>query len=187
MPRSSRKRRKKTSMTLISEILVNDEQRDKFLLTEESVDIKGYIKRVKVSDQTIFDVMFVEFLIEQPLHEASVLFMEDVSKSGMYISSPSLDSDGVHQPAKKSANHMAERRMAFSNAYRSVVNGCGERRANILMKFIDSAHQFPRKKSERKEFAQVASKLLAPSLKTLSRHYRTDRYRDPRRVIASQF
>lgn len=186
MKRRSRKHRKRTSMTLISEILMTPEQREKFSLSEESVDIKGYIKKLKVSDQTIFDVLFIEFMIEQPHHEAAVLFMEDVSKSGIYVSSPSLDSDGSHQPARKAANHMAERRMCFSSPYRWVVNDCGERRASVLMKFIDSAHTFPRTKPEKKEFAEVAAKLLLPCLESLSHFYKTNMFRDPRRVIGSQ-
>ena len=87
MKRRSRKHRKRTSMTLISEILMTPEQREKFSLSEESVDIKGCIKKLKVSDQTIFDVLFIEFMIEQPHHEAAVLFMEDVSKSGTCVES----------------------------------------------------------------------------------------------------
>ncbi len=186
MAKRSRKNRKKISMTLISEILVNEEQRDKFSYTQEAVDIKGHISRLKVSDQTIFDVMLVDFLIEQPQHEAAVLFMEDISRSGIYISSPGLEPDSIHQPAKKAANHMAERRMSFSAPYRRVVDDCGPKRASVLMKFMDSAHRFPKSKEERKEFSRIAARLTLPALKSLSRFYKTDNYRDPRRVIASQ-
>lgn len=186
MAKHSRKSRKKVSMTLISEILVNQEQRDKFSYTHEAVDFKGYIHKVKVSDQTIFDVMLVDFLIEQPQHEAAILFMEDISRSGIYISSPGLEPDAVHQPAKKAANHMAERRMSFSAPYRRVVDDCGPKRASVLMRFMESAHRFPREADERKEFSRIAARLTLPALKSLSRFYKTDNYRDPRRVIASQ-
>lgn len=186
MAKRSRKHRKKISMTLISDILMNSQQREKFSTSEEPVDLNGYVKRLKITDQTIFDVMFIEFLIEQPQHEAAILFMEDVSKSGIYISSPNLETDGDHQPAGKAANHMAERRMCFSSPYRFVVNECGERRASILMAFVDAAYNFPRLKQDRKDFSDVAAKLLLPSLKSLSKYYKTNRYRDPRRVIGTQ-
>jgi len=173
-------------MTLISDILMNKEQREKFSIGYETVDINGYINRLKITDQTIFDLMFIEFLIEQPQHEAVVLFMEDVSRSGMYVSSPKLDSDSIVQSGKKAANHIAERRMSFSSPYRFVVDDCGELRAEILMKFINSAYTFPRSKHEKKDFAEVAAKLLIPSLNSLSKFYKTNTYRDPRRILATQ-
>lgn len=186
MAKKHRKKRQKTSMTLISEILMNEEQRDKFTVEQENVDVKGYVSQLKVTDQTIFDLLFIEFLIEQPHHEAVVLFMEDVSRSGMYISSPKLDSEMKGQTGKKAANSIAERRMTFSSPYRFIVDDCGELRANILMKFINAAHTFPRKRAEKKDFAEVAAKLLMPSLKSLSKFYKTNRYRDPRRILATQ-
>ena len=178
--------RKKISTTLISEIMMTPEQRAKFSLTSEAVDLKGYVSRLKVTDQNIFDVLFIEYLIEQSQHEAAGLFMEDVYKSGACIPSPSLDSDQVTQPISAVANRIAEKRMIFSAPYRFMLGKCGEEKTSWMMKLIDAAHIFPRAGKDRQDYAKQVTDLIRSPLIALSKFYGTSSKRDPRRIIASQ-
>lgn len=173
-------------MTLISEMMMTPEQRSKFSLSPEDIDIKGYVSRLKVTDQNIFDVLFIEYLIEQPHHEAAGLFIDDVSKSGACIASPSMDADIVRQPIRSTAGRMADRIMIFSGAYRYMLSECGEEQASWMMRLIDIAHVFPRSGEDRKNYAEQVCRLVKEPLKALAKHYGTSRKRDPRRVISSQ-
>jgi len=183
----SRKPRKKISMNLISEFLLNEEQRNKFSLNSESLTYSGHVSLFKITDQNIFDVMFVEMMIEQPQHQSAILLMEDLSQSGATIPSPSLENDGNHAPTHKSANRLAERRMAFSEPYRHVLKECGEIASQALLRCIDNAHRLPPKGPERLSLAERVAQIVKKPLESAARFYKIDRMRDPRRILASQF
>tara|TARA_R110000851_G_scaffold36477_2_gene95102 strand:- start:347 stop:922 length:576 start_codon:yes stop_codon:yes gene_type:complete len=184
--RKATESQKRISTTLISEMMMTPEQRAKFSLTPEAIDLKGYVRRLKVTDQNIFDVLFIEYLIEQPQHEAACLFMEDVYKSGACIASPSLDGDQVRQPMGATANRIAEKRMTFSAPYRFMLGKCGEEQSSWVMKFIEVAHVFPRTGDDRQDYAKQVADLIRSPLIALSKFYGTSGKRDPRRIIASQ-
>jgi len=183
----SRKPRKKISTTLISEILLNEDQRNKHNLVSESITYSGYVSLFKITDQTIFDVMFIEMLIEQPQHQSSIMFMEDMSRAGGTIPSANLESDGNHAPTHKSANRLAERRMAFSAPYRHILKECGEIASQALLRCIDNAHRLPPKGPQRLSLAERVAEIVKKPLASAARFYGVDRVRDPRRILASQF
>jgi len=174
-------------MTSISEILLNDEQRSKRELVNESLSYSGHVSLFKIADQTIFDVMFIEMMIEQPQHQSAILLMEDLSRAGATIPSVSLENDGNHAPTHKSAGRLAERRMAFSAPYRHVLKECGEIASQALLRCIDNAHRLPPKGPERLSLAERVAQVVRKPLESAARFYKIDRMRDPRRILASQF
>lgn len=161
--------------------LPTKEQLSKRGFVSEDVDLGGLVKRHRVVDQTIFDAMFLNEFIEQSCHEASHMFISDLIESGAIISSSNSE-PGVRVPASVAANAMAERRMAFSDAYRRVESDCGEVDASYLMGICNNCHTYPK---SLKKLESVAS-VVKSSLSSLSRFYGVSDRRDPRGIVRRQ-
>lgn len=183
---SRKKRGKRISTSMISNLLMNESQRKKFVLVEDEIDYKGIIHLNRVENQTIFDVMFVRGFIKQPQHEAVFCFIDVLSKSGAYPSGVNLD-EVSHMPAHAVGDQIALRRLAFSAPYRSMVEKCEEREVGYLMAVMDNVFCFPRKGPEEYDFARRLSRLIQNPLWALATHYRVVSKRDPRDIIAMQF
>ena len=168
-------------MTKILHDLPPKEQLAKRGVVSEDVDLGGLVKRYRVVDQTIFDAMFLREMIEQSCHEASHMFISDLVESGAIISSSSSE-PGVRVPASVVANAMAERRMAFSAAYRRVESDCGEADASYLMGICGDCHTYPK---SLKKLVQTAIR-VGGALDSLSRFYGVSDRRDPRGIVRRQ-
>ena len=158
-----------------------DEQLEKKMVAVEDVDVRGTTTRQRVIDQTVFDALFIRGLIDQCHHEASHKFIESYGKSGAYTKGANMDG-GPHQTGKDAGNAIAERRMAFSSAYRFAVDKCGEDKASTMIAWMGSVHQIP---EEDEEIVKLAKSLL-PGLDALSDFYSTRGLPDPRRILRRQ-
>jgi len=163
-------------LTLIDPL--TDEQIKKRAIGVEDVDQKGLVKRHRVLEQTIFDMLFLQELIDQGQHEASHLFLDDMSRSGATVHSANLEAE-VFTAARDVGNIIGERRMAFSSAYRSVVRSCGEESANRMMKYFADIYSYPKDPDMRREIASS----LSPTLDALAEHYGVSRVEDPRDLV----
>jgi hypothetical protein len=162
--------------------LLNPEQRKKFDLVSERVDYRGVVHRNKIENQTIYDVMLVNGCIEQPQHEAMFLFLDAVSKSGAYVASVSWD-DLYRDPARNAANRMSERRMAYSEPYRFMVEDCGQGNAAFLMETMNHLYFIPESKKEARIYSSWIAESASYSLWSLVKFYRLEKKRDPRSMI----
>ena len=176
---------KRTSTSMISDLLMNEQQRSRFVVRKEYVDYKRLIHRNRVENQTIYDVMLVASLIEQAQHEAIILFMNELAESGANPSSVNLDAIN-HVPAYLVGSRMSEQRMAFSAAYRAMVKGCGDRGAGFLMVTTRNVYVFPRKKGEQRDFAKRMAGLIDSPLWALASHYNISDKVDPRHILRRQ-
>jgi len=157
---------------------LTDEQIKKRALGIENVDYKGLVKRHRVLEQTLFDLLFMKNLITQSQHEAAHLFIEAMSLSGATVKSANLDVE-IFTPYRDAANTMGERRMAFSSAYRRVVRDCGDDRARILMRYLARVYEYPPDYGDQK----LVAKLIGPGLKSLAIFYEIADLKDPRDII----
>ena len=160
---------------------LTEEQIKRRAIVIEDVDIRGLVRRHRVADQTIFDMMFLMELIGQSHHEAAHLFLGALSVSGMSCRSCNLDSE-VHGAAHKGGGALGEKRMAFSNAYRFLIKDVGEEITDLLIKYFRDIYNYP---EDRKSLESIG-KFFLPALKSLSRHYGTDGRVDPRRIMRRQ-
>jgi len=160
---------------------LTDEQIKRRAIVSEDVDIRGLVKRHRVADQTIFDMMFLMELITQGHHEAAHLFLNAFAMAGGACKSCSLDSE-IHTAAHVIGGAMGERRMAFSSAYRFVVDSVGEDVSNQLVKYFNCVYEYPEDRSALK----MVSEFLRPGLDALASHYGTEWRVDPRRVLRRQ-
>jgi hypothetical protein len=160
---------------------LTEEQIKKRAIISEDVDMKGLVRRHRVADQTMFDMMFLLELIRQPHHEAIHLFLDALSISGTSCKSCNLDSE-VHTAAHTVGNALGERRMAFSKAYRSLVGDVGEDMSSLLLKYSGDVYNYP----EKKKSLESISKYFKPALDSLSSYYGTEGRVDPRRVLRRQ-
>ena len=169
-----------TRKTLISTQIdhLTDEQIRKRAVGVEDVDQRGLVKRHRVLEQTLFDMLFLKDLIDQSQHEAAHMMMESISKSGAAIRSANLDTE-VFTPHQDVSKMMGERRMAFSSAYRRLVEDVGVDDASRTMRFFVDIHHYP---VEYEEQGAVARFLNDP-LRSLASHYGTDGIRDPRSIL----
>tara|TARA_R110001583_G_scaffold182357_2_gene340105 strand:- start:8692 stop:9258 length:567 start_codon:yes stop_codon:yes gene_type:complete len=157
-----------------------DEQIKKKMIVVENVDVRGVVKRHRVYDQTIFDAMFLRGLIKQSHQEASHYYMDAITRSGGSAKGANLD--GGPKPAGHAAGgSMAERRMAFSSAYRHIVDKVGEVKANDLTSCFSRVHQIP----DDEEMAKLASSLEG-ALDAISDFYGTNGRLDPRDILRRQ-
>ena len=92
-----------------------------------------------------------------------------------------MDSE-VHGAAHKVGGALGDKRMAFSNVYRSLIGDVGEEVANLLIKYFRDVYNYP---DDRKALESIG-KFFLPALKSLSGHYGTDGRVDPRRIIRRQ-
>ena len=168
-------------ISILTSSSLTPEQRDKSTLETEDLDLDGVISRNKVVDQTVFDVMLIRFLIEQPQHEAAHCFLETISKSGMMLQSPSLEG-GSSLPAHAVGDQIGQRRMAFSDAFRMMVKEAGEYSSGLLLKVMGNIYFY---KNEMRYIETIAKEISNP-LWALSKHYGTGARRDPRRILKSQ-
>ncbi len=160
---------------------LTEEQIKRRAIVSEDVDIKGLVRRHRVANQTIFDMMFLMELISQAHHEAAHLFLEAISVSGMSCRSCNLDSE-VHGAAHKVGNSLGDRRMAYSKAYRKLVDSVGDDVADLFVKYFADIYQYP---EDRKSLESIGN-FFKPSLDALSEHYGTRGRIDPRRVLRRQ-
>jgi len=178
---------------MISDLFMSEEQRKKFSVKKEYVDYRQVVSRNRIQNQTIYDVLFVRDYIEQAQHEAAILFMEELSHSGANPASVSLDAIN-HVPAYLVGDRMSERRMAFSDSYRSMVSACGKRSANYMMTTAANVYVFPgasapgtsEKRNDQEDFAKRVARLISPPLWALAAHFGTDKKSDPRNIIRRQ-
>lgn len=160
---------------------LTEEQIKRRAIVSEDVDLRGLVKRHRVADQTIFDMMFLMELISQGHHEAAHLFLNAFATAGAACKSCSLDAD-FHTAAHVIGSAMGEKRMAFSSAYRHVVDSVGDGVASHLIKYFNCVYEYPDDRSILKSVADF----LKPGLDALSEHYGTQWRVDPRRVIKRQ-
>ena len=151
-------------------------------VSQENVDIKGLVKRDRINNQTVFDEMLVKGFIELPQHEAAHLFMEALSISGTSIQSVDIEAFGG-SPFHKKGNSISERRMIFSNAYRSMTEANHkEEQIKLVMRYCHNPYEIV---SDVKKLKAIAVAVHLP-LRTLAKYYKIDRLRDPRSIIRSQ-
>jgi len=164
------------------ESLLTKEQRENRSISEEAMDRRGWIVRYRVDDQTLFDVMFIEELIDRGQHEAGHCFLTAVEKSGAYPASCSLEA-GFGAPVYQVGDLIGERRMAFGSAYRFVVRECGDESASSLMTVMGNIFKTSREYGFcGKKLKKISSSVSSP-LRALARFYRTDHRQDPRSIV----
>lgn len=158
---------------------LNDEQLSRKSVSTESVDGSGLVNRQRVSGQTIFDVMLIEYYIEYAQHEAAHLFMEALSVSGASI--PSLDPSVEGRPERHTVgDRMSEKRMIFSGAYRSMSNSVSSDVCRIVMQMCHDPYTYSA------ETAEATAAFIHDGLWSLAKHYKIYDKRDPRRIISAQ-
>ena len=157
---------------------LTDEQIRKRATGVEDVDMKGLVKRHRVLDQTLFDLLFLKELIDQSQHEAAHLFMDSIAKSGASVRSANLNVE-VFTPYRDIGNAMGERRMAFSSAYRAMVEDVGPLMADLAMRYSSDPYRYPAEYDEQKRVGVE----LGSALDSLARHYGTSDIHDPRKLI----
>ena len=157
---------------------LTDEQIKKRAVGVEDVDIKGLVKRHRVLGQTLFDMLFLKEFIDQAHYEAAHLFIEAMAKSGAVVRSANLDTE-IFTPHREVGNIIGERRLAFSSAYRAMVNDVGSEAANLTMRYFANVYSYP---TQNKDQVRV-SRTIKPALNSLARHYGTVGMEDPRVVI----
>lgn len=153
----------------------------------ESVDQKGFVKRGRVIDQTVFDQMFMKELITLGQHESAHRFSEALSQSGTSI--PSIDIERLAdftdvKSIKASAESAADRRMIFSKAYRFMLGRCGDESDAGLKLFMYYCHNLYSLLEDAPIEIQV--KLISKPMNALSDFYGSSGSRDPRMIIRSQ-
>ena len=163
---------------VISELLT-EEQRKKVSLGEEAIDRKGIFRRFRIEDQTLFDALFIEGLLERPQHEAAHCFSDTLERSGMYPASLNLDPI-VHTPSHCVGDLLGSKWLAFSRAFRFVVKRCGDGPADRLMKEMNLSHRW--REWGRKRFPVVKGVVSDP-LWALADYYGCREGGDPRRMI----
>jgi len=170
----------KTLRTLTSTQVdpLTDEQILKRAIGVEDVDQRGLVKRHRALDQTLFDKMFILELINQTQHEAAHLFMDAISKSGATVRSANLDVE-VFTAHRDVGNMIGERRMAFSSAYRRLVEDCGNEDANRLVGFFSGLHSSLLDKAK----APGIALWVRPCLNALARFYGCEGIQDARIVL----
>ena len=162
--------------------LLNEEQEKRFDLVSERMDYKGIVSRNKIANQTIYDVMLINGLIEQPQHEAMFLFLDSVARSGAYVASVSFEATS-RDPAQNAANRISERRMAYSAPFRFMVEDSSRDGAAFLMKSTDYLYFIPVSRKESKVYSSwIAEGVIAP-LWSLVKFYGLEKKRDPRSMI----
>ena len=157
-----------------------DEQIKKKMIVVENVDVRGVVKRHRVYDQTIFDAMFLRDLIKQSHHEASHYYMDAITRSGASAKGANMDG-GPRPPGHSSGGSIAERRMAFSSAYRHMVDKVGEEVANDLTSCFNRVHDIP----DEDDMSSLAMHLV-DALDALSDFYGTNGRLDPRAILRRQ-
>jgi len=163
--------------------LLTEEQREKFTLIKEDEDLRGVIQRNRIQDQTVFDSMLIDYLIESPQHEAAHEFMDATSRSGMGTRSPSLD-PGNATPAYAVAAQMGQRRMAFSVGYRAMVDSAGKDPADLTLFCVNNIYYFDRARGQH-QIGKLA-KAISKALWALAKCYGISARRDPRRILRAQ-
>ena len=126
-------------------------------------------------------MLLIRELIDQPQHEAVHMFMDALSRSGAVVRSANLDTE-VFTPHKDVGNLIGERRMAFSTAYRSILNDCGEDSAGLVLACFKDLYSYP---SSMDILSRISS-LIAPALDALVIYYGTYRANDPRVIVRSR-
>ena len=169
----------KTTPGLISNSLT-EEQRRKFRIEEERMDRRGVVRRLRVSDQTIFDALFVAEIIGRPQHEAADCFMETIEKTGCYPSSVSEFDATSRTPAYAVGDALGSRWMAFSRVYRYLETSCGVPDAEYLMKVMPDVYGW-RERIGKKRLSRVGKRVAAP-LQALADYYDCSE-QDPRAVV----
>ena len=147
------RRKKRTSTSMISKILMNESQRAKFDMVQESVDLKGIVNKNKKTNQTVYDIMLINGYINQQQHEGVFLFVDDLASSGANVASANLEGLS-HSPAYSIGGNISDRRMSFSSAYRFVLNDCGERDTEFMMSVTNNLYLFPESKNEQGLYAE---------------------------------
>jgi len=166
--------------SMMTEFLT-DEQIKKRAIISEDVDIRGLVKRHRVANQTIFDMMFLMELIGQSHHEAAHLFLHAFSISGAACRSLNLENE-IHAAAHKVGNAIGEKRMAFSSAYRAMVDDVGEELAGDLVKYMRDVYSYP----DDLDILRGVATFLKNPLNSLARHYGVEFRIDPRKVMRRQ-
>jgi len=168
---------KKGTSTSMTDPLT-DEQIKKRAIGVENIDYKGLVVRHRVLEQTLFDMLFLKELIDQAQHEAAHLFMDAIAKSGASVRSANLDIE-VFTPHRDVGNIIGERRMAFSSAYRKMMEIVGEEDARSTLKYFSDVYKYP---SSHERQVAIAERMNEP-LSALAVHYGTVDIRDPRVMI----
>lgn len=162
---------------------LNDEQSSKKKIVIENEDESGKVKRQRVSDQTVFDKMFIEGLIGIGHHEASHNFIDDLARSGTSV--PSLDLSKQRFSGKFSGSNHAEKRMIFSSAFRSISEYEEQSDLKVFMRISSDPYHGELVKATGSRLEDLADKFI-PILELLCSHYRITPKKDPREILFSQ-
>ena len=162
---------------------LNEEQSRKRMVRVEDNDANSSVKRQRVSDQTLFDKMFIEGLISVHHHEAAHMFIDELSRSGSSI--PSIDLSKINISSGRKGSSAAERRMIFSSSFRSIADSFDEEDIKIFMRVSNSPYDNGGV-SNSKEDLEKMSETLSPILEQLAKYYKLKPRKDPREIIFSQ-
>ena len=173
------------STSTLSDVLMNDEQRERFVFGQEAMDYKGIVNTNKIKNQTVYDIMLIHEHISQPEHEAAFVFIDELAQSGASVASSNLEGLS-HAPAYTVGGSMSDKRMSFSDAFRHVTSRCGEESADHLMKVTNNLYDFPAKKKDQVPHCEALSLLVREPLVELSKFYGVDKKRDARDILRSQ-
>ena len=133
--------------------------------------------------KTIFDSMLMHEIIGLAEHEAAHRFMDDLSRSGTSIPSVDLENldSGSPRSFREKGDSIADQRMIFSDAYRSMDQAAPEDSIRSVMTLCNS----PFNHSENRKILEEIGSIALPALSALSKHYGCSK-RDPRRILRSQ-
>lgn len=162
---------------------LNEEQSSKKNVVIESEDQSGKVKRQRVSDQTLFDVMFIDGLIGINHHESSHKFIDDLARSGTSI--PSMDLSKQRFSGKISGSSSAEKRMIFSSAFRSISDYPEQSDLKVFMRISSDPYCHDHAEATGCSLEDLADKFI-PILDLLSSHYKIPPRKDPREILFSQ-
>ena len=160
--------------------VLSPERKSKSSVVLEDLDQKGLVRRVRIDDQNIFDALLVAGIISRSDHEGSVLFLDDLERSGVFIQSVDINK-ASHTPSYKVGDAVSSRWLAFSSAYRWMCQEVGDDAANDLMRSIPIIHNW--KTAVGKNGLEIVGERVKLGLESLARYYRCSGRRDPRDII----
>ena len=162
---------------------LNEYQLVKKTVKVENNTVSGSVKRHRVSDQTVFDKMFIEGLLKIHHHEAAHMFIDDLARSGSSV--PSVDLTKINVSTGTKGSSVAEKRMIFSNSFRSISEHSDKEDLKLFMRASNSPYDSGYMSISSHMFETVADR-FTPILERLASHYNIKPRRDPREIIFSQ-
>lgn len=162
---------------------LSPERRKKSSIAADDLDESGVVRRLRVNDQSIFDVFLISELITRGEHEAAIRFLSALESSGLFPASFDIEKAST-TPSYKVGDAISSRWMAFSGAYRFVCRDSGHESVGSLMKLIPHAYNW--NMTLRKSNLESVAKRVQAALGSLAKFYRCEEREDPRDLIRSQ-